>query len=152
MIIKNMCLMVAWKIIKIKLIFTIRLSVVSRIWTPEWCETVSTSHENLKEQFVSLLILRWLNLKNVFSAAIESKMVKGKTVLGGVLWRCLDCSYSSQHKTTLARHIESNHVKGPGFNCEYCGKFCPTSNSLQVHISKNHRGQFSVVASKPLLW
>ena len=83
-----------------------------------------------------------MGLKKLFSAAIQSKMFMDEA---GILWRCIDCSYSSKQKHHVARHIESKHIDTPGFNCIFCEKFCPNSNSLQAHISRNHRNQSSLI-------
>ena len=66
-------------------------------------------------------------------------MIKEETVDVGVLWRCIECGHSSKRKDNLAIHIESKHIATDGFNCEYCGKFCPSKNALQSHVSRYHR-------------
>ena len=72
-------------------------------------------------------------------------MYKEDNVEGGYLWRCIECGHSNKRKQAVEKHIEANHIQSDGFNCEHCGKFCPNKNYLQVHISRNHRGQFSVI-------
>ena len=96
-------------------------------------------------KFYSYYLNILFGLKNVISAAIQSKMFKDENVEGGFMWRCVDCSYSSRNKAHVANHVEAKHIQSQGFNCEYCGKFCPNRNSLHVHISRNHRGQSSVM-------
>ena len=63
----------------------------------------------------------------------------------GVLWCCSDCSYSNRRKANLARHIEAKHIENEGVHCQFCGNFNPNNNSLQSHISRNHRSQYSVI-------
>ena len=88
--------------------------------------------------------------KKIFSAVIESKMYKEEKPELGFVWHCVDCSCTSKYRRNVARHIESKHIQSPGYNCEICGKFCITSNSLQTHKSTYHKG-FSLVTPKPLL-
>ena len=64
---------------------------------------------------------------------------------GGFVWRCIECGHSSKRKDAVAKHVESKHIDSGGITCKFCGKFCPNSNSLQAHISRNHRGQYSVI-------
>jgi len=73
-------------------------------------------------------------------ALIKSKMVKENSESTGVQnWRCADCGHISKRTTDLAKHIEAKHVGTAGYDCQYCGKHCPSKNSLTAHISRNHR-------------
>ena len=83
--------------------------------------------------------------KKIFSAAIHSKMIREEYAEGGFLWRCIECGHSNIKKQAVEKHIERKHIESDGFNCQHCGKFCPNKNSLQVHISRHHRGPFSVI-------
>ena len=56
----------------------------------------------------------------------------------GILWRCLDCQYTTKFKPALFQHVESKHTISSGYNCEFCGKFCPSKNALRCHISRQH--------------
>ena len=51
---------------------------------------------------------------------------------------CSDCDYTTKYSTTLARHIEAKHVTTPGFQCNICQQYCPTSNSLMSHQYRKH--------------
>ena len=68
-------------------------------------------------------------------------MIKEGNVSGGFWWRCLDCGHISRSKTDVAKHVEAKHIESEGFSCYYCGKFCPSKNALQSHISRMHRHQ-----------
>ena len=39
----------------------------------------------------------------------------------------------------IRNHIESNHLEGVSIPCEYCGKICPSRNSLSIHKSRFHK-------------
>ena len=84
-------------------------------------------------------------LRNIFLAVIQTKLIREENEEGGLLWRCIECGHSNNRKQDVERHIERKHVDSQGFNCYHCGKFCPNKNSLQVHISRHHRGPFSVI-------
>ena len=79
----------------------------------------------------------------LFSAIIQSKMIKEEKDDGGVLWRCLECGHSSKWKHNVVNHIDSLHLENDGFNCQFCGKFCRSKNGLQIHVTRYHRGQFN---------
>jgi len=72
-------------------------------------------------------------------ALIRSKMQKESDGLGGVLWRCLDCGHTSKRTPDLTKHIEAKHIGYTGFNCNHCGKHCPSKNALTSHVSRQHR-------------
>ena len=65
-------------------------------------------------------------------------MIREENIVDGYLWRCIECGYSRKNKVRVANHIEAKHIDSEGFNCDLCGKFCSTSNALQIHISRNH--------------
>jgi len=68
---------------------------------------------------------------------IEAKMSKEMTETG-ILWRCLDCQYTTKFKPVLFQHVESKHTLSSGYNCQFCGKFCPSRNALRCHVSRQH--------------
>ena len=39
----------------------------------------------------------------------------------------------------MYEHIESKHVKGPGYMCEECNIVCPTRKALRCHIGRYHQ-------------
>ena len=82
-----------------------------------------------------LLNAKWMHI----SALLDSMMTKGVDASGVVLWQCSACDHSSKRKQDLGKHIESKHLLSSGFNCDHCGRYCPNSNALQVHVSRNHR-------------
>jgi len=51
---------------------------------------------------------------------------------------CLTCGYTNKHKQNLQKHVET-HLDMPRSECKYCFKTFKTANSLQVHISTNHK-------------
>ena len=55
---------------------------------------------------------------------------------------CGVCGKTSSSKKDLVRHIISKHVAAPAVFCQFCGKQYKNQNSLQVHISQNHRDQW----------
>lgn len=68
---------------------------------------------------------------------ILSKMVKLKEV-GGSVWNCTDCSYSSKNKSNVYEHIESRHVVSYGYNCQLCQRSCPSRNAFRIHNIRYH--------------
>ena len=55
----------------------------------------------------------------------------------GILWRCLDCQYTTKFKPVLFQHVESKHTISSGYNCEFCGKFCPSKMLLDATFLGN---------------
>jgi predicted RNA-binding Zn-ribbon protein involved in translation (DUF1610 family) len=53
-------------------------------------------------------------------------------------FKCTVCGKTNTHRATMRRHIET-HIEGVSHPCPLCGKINRSSNSLNVHISKNHR-------------
>ena len=49
--------------------------------------------------------------------------------LGGGLWQCADCDLKTK-SSNLYNHVESKHLDHPGYNCQYCQKFCKSRHSL----------------------
>jgi len=74
-------------------------------------------------------------------AVIKSKMQKESDGCGGFLWRCLDCGHISKRTTDLTKHIEAKHLRYAGYDCSYCGKYCPSKNALTSHVSRQHRNK-----------
>jgi len=69
---------------------------------------------------------------------IESKMLKEMTETG-ILWRCLDCNYTTKFKPVMFQHVESKHTFSSGYSCQFCAKFCPSRNALRCHVSRQHK-------------
>jgi hypothetical protein len=67
--------------------------------------------------------------------AIKSKVVR----LGGRLYGCSDCDYTTSYSSTIGNHIEAKHLSTQGFICTFCQKFCPTRNALKSHVTKQHK-------------
>jgi len=57
-------------------------------------------------------------------------------------YTCGRCGKNCYKRSHLIRHIISKHVSTPAVNCQFCGKQYKNNNSLQVHISQNHREQW----------
>ena len=55
------------------------------------------------------------------------------------IWQCIICSYSSRYKGDVKKHVEAKHIQSGGYNCEICGKYCPSINALKSHNARNHR-------------
>jgi len=64
---------------------------------------------------------------------IRAKMVR----LGGGLWQCADCDLKTK-SSNLYNHVESKHLDQPGYNCQYCQKFCKSRHSLITHVHRFH--------------
>jgi len=73
-------------------------------------------------------------------ALVESKVIK-ESAEGGSVWRCADCTYTSQYLTNLRGHIETHHVTSQGHFCPICSKFCPTKNALRMHTRRHKQQQ-----------
>jgi len=58
---------------------------------------------------------------------------------GACSYACARCGKTAAQRTDLMKHIVSKHVATPAVNCQFCGKKYKNQNSLQVHISQNHR-------------
>ena len=88
---------------------------------------ISTDHviieiEQFKKSFVDL------------DDVINSQMVKNLDV-----WMCNVCQYQSSKKSNVRSHVEAKHVISNGFNCQYCGEFCPNRKALKNHIDRKHK-------------
>ena len=57
----------------------------------------------------------------------------------GILWRCLDCNYTTKFKPVMFQHVESKHTFSSGYSCQFCAKFCPSRNALRCHVSRQHK-------------
>ena len=53
-------------------------------------------------------------------------------------WKCCDCDYTTVHKPTLKRHIESKHVETGGYDCSICHVKVKTRRDLKIHQNKKH--------------
>jgi len=58
---------------------------------------------------------------------------------GASCYACASCGKTSAQRTDLMKHIISKHVVTQAVSCQFCGKKYKNQNSLQVHISQNHR-------------
>jgi len=67
--------------------------------------------------------------------AIESLLVHQ----GAGSYVCASCGKTTSQRTDLMKHIISKHVVAQAVSCQFCGKKYKNQNSLQVHISQNHR-------------
>jgi len=67
--------------------------------------------------------------------AIESLLIHQ----GAGSYACASCGKTSAQRTDLMKHIISKHVVSQAVACQFCGKKYKNQNSLQVHISQNHR-------------
>ena len=53
---------------------------------------------------------------------------------------CLVCQKVALHKGNLKKHVVGMHLGDSSQNCDICGKRFKNLNSLQNHVSINHRG------------
>jgi len=58
----------------------------------------------------------------------------------GTGFMCLVCNKISSHKTNLKKHVQCMHTEDKPQNCSFCGKQFKNKNTLQNHVSLNHRG------------
>ena len=61
---------------------------------------------------------------------------------GNNLYSCGVCNKESNRRADLMKHIINKHVTAPAVVCQFCNKQYKNQNSLQVHISQNHRDQW----------
>ena len=54
-------------------------------------------------------------------------------------WTCKVCGKKNGLKPNMKKHIEGVHIDGYTHPCVYCAKNFRSRNSLQVHVSNNHR-------------
>jgi len=52
-------------------------------------------------------------------------------------YKCMSCSFTTKHRTSVMNHIEVTHIGTTGYNCPVCGKFCRTRNAFYLHKSRN---------------
>ena len=77
-------------------------------------------------------------LKCVLMAGHE-EMINSKMLKAEGSWVCTVCDYTSKKNYNMYEHIESKHVKGPGYMCEECNIVCPTRKALRCHIGRYHQ-------------
>ena len=53
---------------------------------------------------------------------------------------CLACEKVVAHKGNLKKHIISMHLGDTPHDCHICGRKFKNLNSVQNHVSINHRG------------
>jgi len=58
----------------------------------------------------------------------------------GTGFMCLVCNKISSHKTNLKKHVQCMHTEDKPQSCSFCGKQFKNKNTLQNHVSLNHRG------------
>ena len=56
-------------------------------------------------------------------------------------WMCKACGKRDGLKPNIKKHIEGAHIEGYSHTCKFCEKNFRSKNSLQVHVSRNHRTQ-----------
>ena len=65
-----------------------------------------------------------------------------KMNLGGNVWNCIDCDFSSEQKRALMVHIGSTHLKDK-HKCPKCLSEHETKPNLVHHINNVHECTFS---------
>jgi len=59
-------------------------------------------------------------------------------------WKCAICSiFEHEKKKCVLNHLEAKHFPSAGHNCNICGAFCKTVNSLNSHKARYHKFQTS---------
>jgi len=56
---------------------------------------------------------------------------------------CTRCGKTASKRSDLVKHVISKHIPTPAVSCQFCSKQYKNRNSLQVHISQNHRDDYS---------
>ena len=75
----------------------------------------------------------------LFSAIVQSKMVREVTETGENVFICSECGHRSKRSGDLSKHIEAKHIENGGYNCQYCNKYCPSLNAMRSHVSRSHK-------------
>ena len=70
-----------------------------------------------------------------FEEEIEKRMMRAGGSSG---YACSECSHTSRDKYAMSVHIEAKHVTNFTLSCQFCGRTCPTRESLRKHVSRNH--------------
>lgn len=65
------------------------------------------------------------------------------TLENGEGFICLVCNKISSVKGNLKKHVESMHIKEVPVDCKFCRKPFKNKNSLQNHVSLNHRDMYN---------
>lgn len=55
-----------------------------------------------------------------------------------VVWKCGKCSFFSQNKGNMTRHINIVHLKIADHLCQECSEVFKTKHNLQVHLMNRH--------------
>ena len=71
------------------------------------------------------------------NSEVEDKIQEILSKQDGV-YHCSICGYNSKRKADSTRHVET-HIKGLSYPCSVCQRTFRSRNSLESHISKNHR-------------
>ena len=50
---------------------------------------------------------------------------------------CKCCAFTNAKENILFNHIDCKHYSGR-YNCQFCGKICPTQYNLKKHIRMSH--------------
>jgi len=69
-----------------------------------------------------------------FESQVNSMFYKGTNEM----FMCMYCSYSNLVRQNMKKHVEI-HLEGSSYPCSFCGKTFKTTNSLNTHISVQHR-------------
>ena len=68
------------------------------------------------------------------------EVVFGKiTQLDKITFGCTDCSYQSNRRANVARHIEGHHITNLSVTCLYCSQTFASNSALNTHVSRKHR-------------
>ena len=70
---------------------------------------------------------------------ISSWKTHAKTIHDGKRFHCKLCSFKTDHRSLLIRHVSGVHDKKRDHTCPGCGKAFTQKASMMRHIDKNHK-------------
>ena len=54
------------------------------------------------------------------------------------LWHCKICPFKKVPRAVMVEHVEINHIKHKGYNCELCKKTYQSRGTLHTHKYQQH--------------